>query len=178
MNNCPRCNKEFKQKSHLKNHLMKTKKCPKNFSQLSRKDIIALISTNNKNVDNTICKYCSKKFSCKNNNYRHMKHTCKVAQIINERKQLNDKYLETKFKQLEFEHNMGNNKNEDFYQIIKDYNDKIMELTQKLNTLELELNKNKSLNTTQITGDSNAISTHGTANNTTNRILAWIYEVI
>ena len=90
---CNKCMKEFKRADNYKRHLNKKKpckdvnihkckNCDKTFSRLDNYNR-HLKTVCNKN---TICIYCSKKFSTKYSCERHQKKTCKSkkeAQIVN-----------------------------------------------------------------------------------------------
>ncbi len=98
---CTICLKEFNKKSHYIQHIEKKKQCQPIEESKTENDskIFQNIPENSKifqNIpdysekpknDENICKYCFKTFSTTFNLNKHIKNTCKVKQLENEKKQ-------------------------------------------------------------------------------------------
>ncbi len=82
--NCSTCEKGFKQKEHLNNHLKKKNKCQP-IQQIIPKPVNPIVITENViNVIDVIkCDACNKTFTRKDNLNLHMKQTCKVIKQQN-----------------------------------------------------------------------------------------------
>ncbi len=128
-NQCHICNRNFKQKCHLEDHLNKKNKCKPVIEVLHENDIKIhendiILHENIPNIKKELavspsvptCNYCNKTFSRNNVVYKHIKESCKVAKQQNKEKQdIFDKLvlLENKNKQLEEEIKTKNKQLED-----------------------------------------------------------------
>ena len=97
---CYRCGKDFRQKCHMLNHLVRKNPCKSVLKEISNMEILKLnkikeynkskyniLNISSKNEDNilnissknenNICEYCNKRLSNYKNKWRHEK-TCKV----------------------------------------------------------------------------------------------------
>jgi len=108
-NQCFRCKKQFKQKSHLEEHLNRKNKCKIIIDESQKPAIVQ-----NENIviqndiiiqpDNVQCQHCNKNFSRKDVLYRHVKKYCPVVKQQNkDKKEIFDKIIlvESKNKELE-----------------------------------------------------------------------------
>jgi hypothetical protein len=117
---CFRCGKDFSQKCHILNHLVRKKPCKSVLKEISNIEILKLnkieeynkekynilnLSTKptqnihkkyTKHTQNNICKYCNKKLCNYNSKWRHEK-TCKEKKIILKEK---DEIIEKKDQQI------------------------------------------------------------------------------
>ncbi len=170
---CSTCNREFKKKCHLDDHLNKKNKCIQEIDITQNNTKIPQNNTkipqNNTKLDNNIlnvtmpikndldCNYCKKAFARKDALTRHMNQYCPVAKQQNkEKREIFDKLLllETKNKQLEEEMKNKNerleNKNEQLENEIKTLK-KAMKKTQPITNNTLNNNNNINIgNTTNI----------------------------
>jgi hypothetical protein len=122
--NCNFCNAPFKQKGHLKNHLLKKKKCYE-------------INTNKFE-----CVYCFKSYASNNNLQRHIDESCKVLKlpinktIVDKLKKLEDEIKKLKENEKEKEGEIKKLKEEEKdkkFKEVEEENKKLKELLEKSN---------------------------------------------
>jgi len=178
---CFTCKRNFKQKSHLNDHINKKNKChPANIEILTVSNNNQKVSGNNDipiitipklqnvnptaqllninqntepNLDNDItCDYCNKTFARKNALYKHIKESCKVIKEQNKIKQdIFEKLLLLEEKNKQLEDEIKNNK------IVEEENKKLKDEIKNIQTVAI--NNNNSINT---------INSNNTTNNTIN----------
>ncbi len=155
---CPNCNKDFKQKQHFIEHTeYKKKPCVRNETnsnlfQNNLNNTENSINDNNvdKNQDNDLnkCKYCHKKFSTTFNLNKHVKNSCKVKKLENEKKEnIFNSLIEIDELKQKFLEIAENNKNlikitEILQKQNDDLNKKNEDLNKKIDTILKKNNKN------------------------------------
>ncbi len=151
---------------NIPNNSKKLEKIPDNFEKIEKLEIIE----NNKNI----CKFCFKNFSTGFNLNKHLKNSCKVKILEDEKKQNIFENLIQKDKKIDviinrFEKMEENNKNliENNKNLIE-VNDSLKtqneELKRKNEDLEKKINKILSKNTQNITNNTNTNNTNITNN--------------
>jgi hypothetical protein len=91
---CHKCDRIFKQKGHLEDHLNKKNACDslckKENTQIKsfifREPIKVNAEIMKKKLDECKCAYCDKQFTRKNNVIQHIKNNCKVIKQMNNEK--------------------------------------------------------------------------------------------
>ncbi len=181
---CNICMKEFNKKSHYIQHIEKKKQCEQNIVSKAENDsrkfqnipenskIFQNIPENfkkpknNENIldDENICKYCFKGFSTTFNLNKHIKNTCKVKQLENEKKQ---NILENLIEKEEKMDIIIKNFSE-LTETLKKQNE---ELKEKNEELEKKINKILSKNTGNIVNNTNNINNTNNTQNITNNII-------
>lgn len=156
---CSHCDKKFNQKSHLRDHLNKKKKCyvqenqQENINnhlnnQENEEEIKNQDPNSGKNLDDSECVYCHKFFSSKCNVIKHIRYNCKIYkhQKVKEEKEKMETYR--KQGKVEEENKLLISQNNDLKKMNNLLNEKIsdMETINKLlseKVLELSVaNKN------------------------------------
>ncbi len=159
---CFRCGKESKTKSNLNSHLRNKTICEIIYLDISRNIIIneyneyieiflsvfknnSILSANNlpiifntKNTKN--CEHCGKKFSHRNSYYLHKKKHCKVIKNSQEKEELMNEFLNTKYNLLKIEYEEKLDKTKD------EFSEKLEKEIEEKNKIKLDLeNKIKDL---------------------------------
>ncbi len=131
---CERCQREFKQKGHLKDHLNRKKPCEEkdiifiNSLQKTPKNSVNIENIEVKNDTNNICcGYCGIFFSRKDNLTKHINNSCKVKKTLeNEKEKMFKLLLEQK-----------NNEINELKELIKEQGKEIKKCFNKLNSKNL-----------------------------------------
>ncbi len=170
-NQCSICERSFKQKCHLEDHLNKKNKCKPLIELLHNNDIKIhendiKLHENIPNIKHEMlapinvptCNYCNKTFSRNNVVHKHIKESCKVAKQQNKEKQdIFDKLILEDAKEQEIS---------DKFKLLEDQN---KNLENKIKTLEKAMKKTQPITNNTLNNNNN--NNNINIGNTTNIIM-------